>query len=209
MMVEPTIVKRGLGRVYRVLKNQSTPRRCILVYHAIADQSWSVSLSQFHTQMNWLADAVTVVPLEDAVSGARSDQLQVALTFDDGYTSVADAAMPMLSGLGLTATVFLNTGWIGESVRHPTQTILGHYPDQHFMSWSDVERLVAAGWTIGSHGVEHLDLTRASPTDCERELLVSRLAIEKRLGRDCSHFAYTWGRYNAALRRQVQAAGYQ
>lgn len=42
-----------------------------------------------------------------------------ALTFDDGFLSVAKVAEPMLRPLGAPATLFLTTGHIGKDNRWP------------------------------------------------------------------------------------------
>jgi peptidoglycan/xylan/chitin deacetylase (PgdA/CDA1 family) len=65
-----------------------------------------------------------------------------------------------------------------------------------------------AGWTIGSHGAEHLDLTRQDAVVVTRELCGSKQQIESRLVRPCAHFAYTWGRFTSTLQYAVRDAGY-
>ncbi len=62
---------------------------------------------------------------------------------------------------------------------------------------------------MGSHGVDHLDLTRAAPDVCTQQLVQSRDEIDRRLGAGCKHFAYTWGRSNARLRALVSQCGYR
>jgi len=133
----------------------------------------------------------------------------VVISFDDGYASVHDHAAPILAEHGATATVYLNTGWIGDIVRRPSDVNLGHYPQEFFMNWREAEALAKAGWTIGSHGVDHLDLTQQEPTFAERELTDSKHTIQSHLGIPCEHFAYTWGRFTPALVGMVRRAGYR
>ena len=42
------------------------------------------------------------------------------------------------------------------------------------MTWRDVEALAKDGWQIGSHGIEHVDLTRQSSERVKRELEQSK-----------------------------------
>ena len=159
--------------------------------------------------MAWLGEHVAVSTLDGLIAGRSREHIEVAITFDDGYGCLVDEALPILADLGLTATVYLNTGWMADWERRPSDPMLGHYPGEQFMRWSDVERLAKAGWTIGSHGVEHLDLTLTPTAVTDRELVESRQTIEARLGLPCRHFSYTWGHHSPALRVRVAAAGYR
>lgn len=135
---------------------------------------------------------------------------QVALTFDDGYACLYDTVAPILKEKGFAATVYLNTGWISASpaTRRASDPTLGHYPDEHFLTWPEVQSLQQQGWTIGSHGVEHWDLTQQSLAIMASELSRSKADIEAHLGQPCLHFCYTWGRHSLPVRQAVQAASY-
>jgi peptidoglycan/xylan/chitin deacetylase (PgdA/CDA1 family) len=159
--------------------------------------------------MAWLTEQAVVKSIDALLEEPHSDELAVSITFDDGYACLCEQALSVLSEFGLSATVYLNTGWIGAKERRASEPSLGHYPSESFMQWSDVERLAEAGWTIGSHGVEHLDLTLTLGTVTDRELVHSRQAIESHLGYSCRHFSYTWGRHSPELRARVAAAGYR
>lgn len=201
--------KRLLGKLMAPSSRISGSRRCVLLYHAIGDSPWAISVEDFRAQMKWLAEHTTVRSLDALLEETFPSGLEVALSFDDGYACLAEQALSVLSEFGLTATVYLNTGWIGASERIASEPRLGHYPGESFMDWSSVERLAAAGWTIGSHGVEHLDLTLTTGTVTDCELLTSRQSIESHLGRSCNHFSYTWGHHSPELRSRVAAAGYR
>ncbi len=187
---------------------QSEHRTVILIYHSIGNGPLAVSESMFREQVAWLSERMSIVPLSVAMAGKPSLGTQVAITFDDGYGSVYDLAAPILAEHGATATVYLNTCWIGDQVRKASDVSLGHYPQEFFMNWGEARELEKAGWTIGSHGVDHLDLTQQSPATAERELTESKREIQSRLGRPCEHFAYTWGRFTPTLANEVRRIGY-
>lgn len=163
---------------------------------------------KFRRQIAWLSENATLLPLEGLLKKSGDDGLRVAITFDDGYATLYDHVAPILAEHGTAATVFINTGRIGEAARKPSVAAQGHYPNEQFLTWREVEALVRARWTIGSHGVEHLDLTRQDATNVARELADSKREIESRLGRPCRHFAYTWGRFTSSLQDAVEVAGY-
>lgn len=199
--------KRRLGTLVGGV-TASENRTMILIYHSVGNGALPVSEAMFREQVDWLAHNAEIVSLSDALSGQSAAGKRVAITFDDGYGSVCDLAAPILSDYGAAATVYLNTGWIGAQTRRASDAKLGHYPDQNFMTWKDAADLSAVGWTIGSHGVDHLDLTRQTEQIVEREVMNSKHDIEDRLGLPCEHFAYTWGRYSSLLQETIKAAGY-
>jgi peptidoglycan/xylan/chitin deacetylase (PgdA/CDA1 family) len=200
--------KRRIGAALRWMPREPS-RRIVLLYHAVGPGPMAIGVEAFRAQMQWLAGAARIVPLDALLTAESGQGLDVAITFDDGYSSVHDSALPTLATLGVPATVYLNTGWIGETDARPTRPDLGHYPGETFLRWSDAEALVRANWTVGSHGVDHLDLTRAPMEECTRQLVASREEIGRRLQLSCTHFAYTWGRSTPQLRVLAAQCGYR
>jgi peptidoglycan/xylan/chitin deacetylase (PgdA/CDA1 family) len=67
-------------------------------------------LPTFVRQMRWLAathDVVTVNDFVDRLTSGASLRRTAAITFDDAYVGVFEAAWPLLRDLGLPATVFV------------------------------------------------------------------------------------------------------
>ena len=64
----------------------------------------------------------------------------VQLTFDDGYASDVEVALPALAERGLTATFFPLAGMLGRP---------------GYLDAGGVRELSAAGMTVGSHGMRH------------------------------------------------------
>lgn len=131
-------------------------RLCIVNYHRILTAPDPLLESEptaqtFRWQMELLANCFNVIPLLEAVDRLAEGRLPpraVCITFDDGYRSVHDLALPILREHRLPATVFVTSGhmaddssmWndiILEAVRQlPGSTIdlneigLGAYPTQ-------------------------------------------------------------------------------
>lgn len=202
------LVKRLIGRTAG-LAPRGRARRVVLLYHSVGDTPWGLPAAQFQGQVRWLADHAALRSVDDLLGGAPDSGLQVAITFDDGYGAVRDVAFPILNEVGARPCVYLNTGWIDAKERRPSEASLGHYPGERFLSWSDVDELVAGGWTIGSHGVDHLDLTKLPENVVRAQLADSKATIEARLSEPCEAFAYTWGRSTPRLRELTAAAGYR
>lgn len=201
-------IKRLIGHAAG-LRPRGRSRRVVLLYHSVGDTPWGLPAERFQDQVRWLAEHAALRSVGDLLGGESDAGLQVAITFDDGYSSLRDVALPILEEVGAKPCVYLNTGCIEAGGRRPSDARLGHYPDERFLSWADVEALVGAGWTIGSHGVDHLDLTLQPEAVARSQLADSKAAIEAGLGGRCEHFAYTWGRSTPRLRELTGEAGYR
>lgn len=180
----------------------------ILEYHRIGPEppgsaltdALTVGTGDFRAQMDWLRaagyHAVTPTQLYDALAfGARLPTRPVMLTFDDGYRDVLWNAAPLLHRLRIHATAFVIT-----------RRISG--PDPSFLTWSELRRLEALGFTIGSHTVDHVDLTALGPDGLAYELEQSRAVLERGLDRVVQWFAYPAGRFDAGVVAAVRQAGY-
>jgi len=95
-------------------------RLCILNYHRILSTpdpllNSEPTVDTFRWQMDMLATCFNVLPLHDAVQMLQTERMPpraVAITFDDGYRSTYDLALPVLREYALQATVFVTTGHI-------------------------------------------------------------------------------------------------
>lgn len=134
-----------------------------------------------------------VVPLLDLLQG-RAPAQSVALTFDDGFESVATVAAPLLADLGAPAALFLTTGYVGRDNQWPGQ--YADAPAFPMMSWEQVARLAEGGWAIECHTAEHPDLRALDDQALEQELVFPKAQIAERIGRAPSVLAYPYGYFD-------------
>ncbi|MCD2519389.1 polysaccharide deacetylase family protein [Massilia sp. G4R7] len=96
-------------------------RCCIINYHRVLPVHHPLLASEpdvvtFEWQMEVLARCFHVLPLREAVArleaGKRLPPRAVCITFDDGYRSIHDLALPVLRRFGLPATVFVTSGHV-------------------------------------------------------------------------------------------------
>lgn len=109
----------GLPALFRRLNRN---RVAVLMYHGVlpdqdtlAKDAWlHVRTSEFRWQMAFLKRHFNVVRLSDALAGNIGDGQRPAavITFDDGYANNAQHALPILSELGLPATIYVATGYL-------------------------------------------------------------------------------------------------
>jgi peptidoglycan/xylan/chitin deacetylase (PgdA/CDA1 family) len=75
-----------------------------------------VTPEHFAEHVEVIAESHEPVRLQDLVAALREGELPpraVAITFDDGYADNLAAAKPLLERIGVPATVFVASGWIG------------------------------------------------------------------------------------------------
>lgn len=179
----------------------------ILMYHHIdiagptADairRDLSVPPASFAAQMSYLArngyHAISVLDLvEYLATGKPLPPSPVVLTFDDGYLDNYTNAFPVLKGLGFTGTFFIITDFVGQG---------------EYMSWEHAARMATLGMDLESHTLDHPDLTTLSADRLSRQMSESRAVLESRLGKPVRYLSYPAGRYDGAVMRAAEKAGY-
>lgn len=182
----------------------------ILLYHSVGHSPWGLSEEKFFDQLNWLADHAQLMSLNALLQSKQTTDLQIAITFDDGYASLYENVADKIHEK-IKPMVYLNTGWIGENInqRKLSDATLGHYPDEYFLTWPQIIEMEQAGWEFGSHGVNHLNFSDMQENKIYTELVNSKSEIEKKLGKECLHFAYPWGRHSKLVKKVLNSTGYQ
>jgi peptidoglycan/xylan/chitin deacetylase (PgdA/CDA1 family) len=93
----------------------SNHRNLIICYHSIEskeDWRFETSIINFKEQVKRLNKKFKIVPLSELINDSNvSNRPRASITFDDGYENVYLNALPILSKLGLTGTMFI----IGDS----------------------------------------------------------------------------------------------
>ena len=173
-------------------------RSAILTYHSIDDSGSVISMpsATFRRHMDFLAAAgIPVVPLAQVLTQPGS----VAITFDDGFANLIDHAVPVLAEHNFPATIFLVSGYCGGQNNWPGQSY-DKASVLPLMSWEQAAALPPA-IALGAHTVNHPDLTRLNPDECERELRDCQTEIEQRLGRPARWLAYPYGASSAQVQQ--------
>jgi peptidoglycan/xylan/chitin deacetylase (PgdA/CDA1 family) len=132
----------------------------------------------------------------------------LVVTFDDALASVRREALPVLERLGVPATVFACTAWVGRG--GPMRIGYDQAPDGELVSlgWDDLAVLQDAGWEIGSHTRTHPRLTDVPAESLADELGSARAELERRLG-SCQAIASPPGAVNARVTAAARQAGYR
>ncbi|EGX54637.1 polysaccharide deacetylase [Streptomyces zinciresistens K42] len=194
------------GRVKR------RPTAWVAMYHSVSDcpddpYNVTVSPARLERQLAWLAGrglrGVSVRELL-AARARGAERGLVGLTFDDGYGDFVTCALPALARRGFTATVFVLPGLLGgENAWEP----IG--PRKPLLDVDDIRRAAAAGMEVASHGLTHLDLTKATEEVLYAEVNDSRDRLAAITGADVDGFCYPYGYLDERAAAAVRRAGYR
>lgn len=113
----------------------------------------------------------------------QNNGASVVFTFDDGYIDLYSQALPIMKEYSLTGTAYVNTGNVGKN---------------GYVNWDQLRYLDNWGWEIGSHSVNHLDMTSVSTTTAIYELSYSQNVLWKN-GIEATTFGVPSRRWNKEL----------
>ena len=198
--------------LHRVL----APRVTVLLYHRVSDDvrdNLTVGIAQFERQMAIVAQRFQVLSIREVLAldaVPRSTRPLVAITFDDGYLDNYEHAFPTLVRHRLPAAFFVSTGLIGTHGRFPHDVRRGN-PAIPLMGWDQLREMAAAGFTIGSHTVNHIDCAAEPESVVKGELFQSSDDLRRELGIGPPILGYPYGgrqHMTPARLEWVKQAGY-
>ncbi|MCW2951224.1 MAG: polysaccharide deacetylase [Conexibacter sp.] len=180
----------------------------ILLYHRIGTSSRSarggegqrfdVNADAFASQMDLLAaSGRRSFAISDLLPCREAAATTVAVTFDDGTADFYRTAWPILREREIAVTLYVTSGLVGKS-----------YLGSEMLSWEQLEELRDGGVEIGAHGYHHIALDLVSLERAAIECINSKLALEDRLQRAVTSFAYPFGYHTDPLKRLLPKIGY-
>jgi peptidoglycan/xylan/chitin deacetylase (PgdA/CDA1 family) len=118
----------------------------------------------------------------------------IVLTFDNGYASQYENALPILKRLG----------WVGNE----NMQLTGLPPSQGGLTDAQVRGLIAAGWELDTQGISHADLITLDAAQLEYQVASARRTLQKRYDVPVNWFCYPSGHYDATVIAAVKGAGF-
>ncbi|MCC7118640.1 MAG: polysaccharide deacetylase family protein [Anaerolineales bacterium] len=192
----PTWVVQGPGHVV-------VP---ILLYHWIEASKndgpnytspYYVKPELFEAEMKLLHDwgyqTISIEMLLDAIqNGAELPPRPMLITLDDGHADNYTNAFPIMQKYGFTGTLYLVGNYVGAD---------------GYMNVEQAKEMLNAGWEVGSHTMNHLDLSALDPERQRYEIVESKKVLEEKLGAPVKTIAYPFGLTGGAI-SYVHFAGY-
>lgn len=169
----------------------------IYMFHAIGDVSdldwadphYSYSLDKFN---EFLDRVKSVSSISEQLKGGK--YCNTILTFDDGHISNYQAAKYLYENKIGSADFFINPELVGSD---------------YYMSWDQIRELHSMGMSIQSHGLDHQYLSDCDDQELHRQLLESKIIIEKQLSSKVTILAPPGGRYDSRTVKLAKRVGYK
>ncbi|GEM_PF-977886 len=178
-----------------------------LCYHQVepkASGKFSLSTEKFRAQLQYLKNhnfvSLNSDDLENIyLKGSPMPANAILITFDDGYKTVFDYALPIMQEFGFKGVVCIYPSFIGAGKA---------------MSWQQLKRLLELGWSVESHSMTHANL--ASKADqpmaeeefFKKEIVAPKQIIETKLGNHVKFMVWPYGCYTTRTIEAAKKAGY-
>jgi peptidoglycan/xylan/chitin deacetylase (PgdA/CDA1 family) len=183
-----------------VLPSRRRGRRAtgvILMYHDVPDRH----RERFARQCDAMVRLAR--PTELAGMHQADGDWRVAVTFDDGFRSFADVALPEMERRGIPSTLFVPTEWSHRAATEPE-------PDGWPMPLTPTEvAALPASVEIGSHSRNHAHLPTLDDATLHDELQGSRDDLTRFAGRPVRFHAFPFGEHDERVDLAARAAGYE
>jgi peptidoglycan/xylan/chitin deacetylase (PgdA/CDA1 family) len=196
-------------RLWRFLcwvAGRNLPTTCVvLYYHAVP----AGERKRFAHQMDQLIQIAKPIKSDiDIKEPLKSGVHHAAITFDDGFVSVIENALPELEKRKIPFTIFIPVGNLG---RNPEWFGEGDFQAKKevVMSVSQLQGLPFDLVSIGSHTMTHSKVPLLGEEDAKREIFESKKELEGILGRKIRVISFPYGEYNQRIVNLARQAGYQ
>lgn len=174
----------------------------ILTYHSVQPHQ----KSRFSDQMDILIREGTPV-FADIEGPLPENTHHIAVTFDDGYLSFMENALPNLQKRTIPAILFIPVGYLGKLPGWITNKDHSYYHEK-LVSADQLKGLLNNQLKIGSHCVSHPRLTTLDPQQAEKELFESKSILEDLLGKEVTTLSFPYNDFNCDIVHLARQAGY-
>lgn len=189
-----------------ISKDMSQSHAVVLVYKKIDEDSYnddSMRLDLFEKHIRTLVEEnYNVLPLSYIINRLKADKplpsKAVAITFDGGFRSVYQKAVPLLERFGLPYTLFFPTNLIDRRISHR-------------LSWDEIRSLQKTGLAgFGITGADNTPLVSGQDTtEIKAELNRARSRFREILGVDPAFLSYPHGIFSKDSARTVEQSGFE
>lgn len=179
-------------------ETKEVPHITALCYHEVTPARpkdiFNVPPDQFRSHIRQFREqGCNFIDLQDIEEYVKHNkplpEKPVLIAFDDGYKDNYTYAFPILKEEHAKASFFIVSHSIGTDNR---------------MTVSDLKEMVAAGYKIGSHTVNHEPLTSMSDKQLDYEFKTSRDELQKLLGTKIYCIAYPCGYANDEVMKEAK-----
>jgi peptidoglycan/xylan/chitin deacetylase (PgdA/CDA1 family) len=176
-------------------------------WYYVPDETFAEQLRQVR-ELGWQIIDVSTF-LEGLQRPSALPARAALITFDDGYRSVLECALPIMTELECPGVIFVPTDYVGDISSFDENS---HEPPEAICSLDELSELEAGAVSVQSHGISHRPFSDLSDAEIEDELVGSKAILEQGLGKTVELFAFAQGdggRDPSGVSGALRRAGYK
>ncbi len=184
--------------------NKIPPRHIVLYYHSIPQAKREC----FARQMDEVVRLTKQFSLDEKYPNLNGTY-NAAISFDDGFISFLENALPELIKRNIPFTVFVPTGYLDKYPDWIEKKSL-QFKSEKVMTQEqlrELKKLKIA--SIGSHCVTHQNLMNLKEDEARNEIFQSKVDLEKILEREITALSFPHGGFNKQHIEYAKQAGYR
>lgn len=194
----------GVRTALRWLGRTPLPSCTVLYYHEIEPEQ----RGRFARQMDEVS-RLTEVIRADQRQRLEPGRCYSSITFDDGFVSVLENALPEMEARGIPATLFIPTGYLGHRpgwIQDPDSPAY----HQNVMSVEQLAKLKDHPlFSLESHSLSHPNFLKLDEQQARSEFQECKRHLEGILNRKVTLFSFPYGAHDSRLVELALEAGYE
>ena len=177
-----------------------------IVYHLIGNPKPELTFQQKRMYVNCNNFETHIVTLKnmgyrfitldeaekELLYDADSNNKEILITYDDGYTNTIEVALPILKKHNVPAAMSV----CGSYLYPETRDNINMHADKNFAGVEGVKLWINAGNSILAHTYSHFKLTHLSEAAYKKEIEKDYLILQKEFGSAPNGIAYPYGSIN-------------
>ena len=124
----------------------------------------------------------------------KENYKKIVITFDDGYENVSKIALDILNQFNQKATCFIVLNNI-DKYNHWNNNSK-KINSTKLMNTSQIKEWINYGYEIGSHTLDHKDLTKLNYENKKKQIIKSLLKLNENFRIKTESFSYPYGKYD-------------
>lgn len=186
-----------------ILRKEQIGTGVVLYYHVVAKEQMTL----FGDQLDLILKLAK--PLKtNQLCNLEPGNHHVAITFDDGFYSVVQNAIPELEARHFPATIFIPPACLGKSPSWP-DIDEKEKANEVVMDVQELKKINNNLITIGSHCQTHANLLRIGAAEAREEIAGSKLKLEELLARRVTELSFPFGAFNENHVKMAKKADYE
>lgn len=157
-------------------------------------EAWTNTMVRIRLRFSPATDQYASV-IFDSIYQDQQSLTKAIITFDDGFKSVYEKALPLMIERGMVGTMYVIPSRVASTSEYMTEAELSDMYHNYF-------------WDLGNHTYNHAHLRDITPAQVIEEVTSCANWLNARgFTRASRHLAYPFGEYNDSVIQSIMSAG--